>query len=124
MQHTAGVGRTLRVVAIVCALTALFIAFAPFRSRGIVGATEEYHDIGRTSLSCRPPVIDAWRGDRTRGWFGYAPLTETPELHDFADCRRDARPRLVLALGVLLVAVALAATATRLRHRDLTTRQM
>jgi hypothetical protein len=64
-------------------------------------------------VHCGAPIVDAWHAkSASSGWFGYAPLTDTPLIAGSA-CRETSQARLRLcALGVIL-AIGLVLIARR-----------
>jgi len=113
------------------AVAGVLIATLPF---GRPGPRRTYTNSSTYSFTpsagCASPVVSAWRSDPASrgGWFGYAPLTDTPlteyppGLHVFqipagpGSCSDAARQR--LAIGALLAAPGVFVFFHRRRRLD------
>jgi hypothetical protein len=80
-----------------------------------------------TSVSCGPAVVEAIRTPpRDAGWFGFTPLTSTPEARGVvADgaCYEPARHRLIVSAVGLFVAALLGWWSFRIERDDGWTRR-
>jgi hypothetical protein len=105
-------------VAIALAAIGIALAVTPFHlsstfSGADASATSGYVAVG--SVDCPAPIVSAFRTDRLGGgWYGYAPLTNTPIVNSvhIPSCRSGGQRRLQYA-GMFILAAAVLAIALR-----------
>ncbi len=87
------------------AFAAIGVAFAVLPFTNPLIRPETWREVG--AESCSAPIVEAFRTDADKGWFGYSPLTSIP----VPGCRTPAQRRLtyagmfMLAAGVIVVAL-------------------
>jgi hypothetical protein len=104
--------RVVRIAGLAVGAAALVFALLPF-STSFRPDPKTRHEVLYPSfvVSCRAPVVEATRpSSQDGGWFGYAPLTSTPETQGFigrAACYEPARNRLIVSAAGLFGAALL-----------------
>jgi hypothetical protein len=107
----------LRKVAVfvVVALAAIGVAFAvvPFRPSEFSDGVWKSVIVGH----CSAPIVSAFRAPHDGGWFGYAPLTDTPIENGLKlpTCKTEGQRRLEYAGMFVLAAAVIAITLRRNR---------